>query len=89
MRHEEKVVCANCGATFITRKKDGKYCSWSCANRHKRAGSGTKESEEFILCHYNQGVVCRQAKCESCGWNPMVSERRSEKILQKFKEAMA
>lgn len=29
-------------------------------------------------CLYNTGVFCEKAKCERCGWNPVVQKERRE-----------
>lgn len=31
-------------------------------------------------CPHNNALVCDVKKCKSCGWNPIVAERRMNKI---------
>ena len=41
-------------------------------------------------CPYNEGCACtryERLRCESCGWNPKVTECRNKEIRRKFKEA--
>jgi hypothetical protein len=40
-----------------------------------------REFADKSSCKYNQGVICGwQTNCEACGWNPSVSEMRTQKI---------
>ena len=34
------------------------------------------------ICMYNQEVVCDSVKCDKCGWNPVVAERRLKNYME-------
>lgn len=38
--------------------------------------------EYGYICHFNDACRCKVADCDSCGWNPEVSERRLEQFMQ-------
>ena len=38
--------------------------------------------KDGIICPYNPQCRCQIADCDFCGWNPAVSERRIEALLQ-------
>lgn len=44
-----------------------------------------KDYEEGMLCHLNKGVICNDAKCDTCGWNPIVADARLKKIERRLK----
>lgn len=33
-------------------------------------------------CQYNHEVLCDSAKCDKCGWNPVVAERRLKNFME-------
>ena len=33
-------------------------------------------------CQYNLEVMCDSAKCDKCGWNPVVAERRLKNFME-------
>jgi hypothetical protein len=33
-----------------------------------------------IICPHNTEVICDKQKCESCGWNPEVEQKRKKLI---------
>ena len=35
-------------------------------------------------CKFNKAIDCTEQKCEKCGWNPEVTEKRIEKLVNKF-----
>ena len=37
--NSNKLICAVCGASFIARRKDSKYCSPACKQKHYRQKS--------------------------------------------------
>lgn len=38
-------------------------------------------------CRFNKGVMCEmRSKCNKCGWNPAVSERRLEKLRAEMEQ---
>ena len=81
MRHIETFTCVNCGVKFESRIKDAKFCSKQCSNQR-----GAKiRSNSLSQCPNNRWVVCDTQKCdcETCGWNPEVSQRRMDKLLGK------
>lgn len=44
-----------------------------------------RKKPEVWVCPYNDGVDCSRKKCDSCGWNPDVSnERRAAVVGKKF-----
>ena len=32
------------------------------------------------VCPHNEGVACTTAKCERCGWDPTVAQKRLEAL---------
>ena len=90
MRHAERVVCETCGAEFITRRKDAKYCSHACANNKAQPVLGTKKCRhDKFVCPHNNAVFCSTRDCITCGWHPYVAKDRSAKIKQKLEGAEA
>lgn len=53
-----------------------------------------EETREFELrqtgCVYRyRGVICKdKTKCETCGWNPCVEEKRKETVRENYKEIL-
>lgn len=53
-----------------------------------------EESMEFEFkqtgCVYNWiGIICKdRTKCETCGWNPTVEEKRKETVIEKYGEVL-
>lgn len=37
-----------------------------------------------VICQYNRACSCDVPDCDNCGWNPVVSERRLNKIRRKL-----
>ena len=35
-----------------------------------------------IICPHNDACRCQVADCDYCGWNPVVTEQRLEKLAQ-------
>lgn len=35
-------------------------------------------------CQYNVGCGCEKRHCGSCGWNPVVAQERTEKLMKKM-----
>jgi hypothetical protein len=75
-------TCVECGAKGIDRgpRQNAKYCSPKCNNRHRKRKLRAVEQFE---CKHNEGVICNNQKCDSCGWNPEVQKVREEKIYGK------
>lgn len=47
-----------------------------------------KASERSQSCRYNDGVLCSPEKpriCGTCGWNPVVAQKRSNAIIFRLK----
>lgn len=39
------------------------------------------QSNAYTPCTFNRNIQCNsQGNCDRCGWNPVVSEKRLEKI---------
>ena len=76
-------TCAVCGTKglYRLRGKQRKYCSKECKRRadNVRKGLGGRNGTS---CKYNECVACEIQRCENCGWNPVVEERRKAKILE-------
>ena len=34
-----------------------------------------------IFCPHNNEVICDKQKCESCGWNPVVEQKRKKALM--------
>lgn len=83
---EDKKIgaCVICGTEFVKTRPDRKYCSRICAyaaaNRAYEARKKEKLAEKVEGCPYNKELVCSNRNCESCGWNPVVEKRRSERL---------
>jgi len=45
-----------------------------------------KPSPESPWCNFNMGVMCDdKARCKSCGWNPVVDEKRKAKTRERLR----
>ena len=66
------IVCGKKGIDYSGGSK--KYCSMNCRNRANGHSNG-------IPCKYNKGVDCTIPNCDICGWNPVVSQDRLDKLL--------
>ena len=73
-------ICPVCGREFATNH-DRICCSERCT-RVRRTKKQRDEYQEIAQCPYNEGVMCNEDRCESCGWNPVVSEERVRKFLE-------
>ena len=71
--------CENCGKQFETNYEHTRYCGYFCYCQAKRRR--TKEARDNCHCPHNTEVICLDKKCEACGWNPEVAQRRLDKIL--------
>lgn len=41
---------------------------------------------DYMLCVFNRRIDCSaHDKCENCGWNPVVEQKRKEAIREKRK----
>lgn len=73
-------VCTICGTAFKKKRSDMKYCSRRCAkisaNRAIRARERGVILECGTDCTYNGALICKEHKCDTCGWNPEVARRR-------------
>ena len=72
--------CLNCGTPILDIK--GKlFCCTRCSKTYRqrkyRAGELMPSADECLL---NEGVICKEHNCDSCGWNPKVSRKRLETI---------
>lgn len=79
---ERKFTCVICGAKAIDRgsKQNAKFCSKECSNVHwNRMRRGGYKG--YQACKFNIGISCIEEKCENCGWNPAVAEKRKEALV--------
>ena len=73
--------CAFCNKVFESRRDNHIFCSDRCAAAHQRQRKKPiidlpKERQ----CVFNPGVLCEDNKCQNCGWNPAVEEKRKEAL---------
>lgn len=75
-------ICEVCGTEFLQNRPDKKYCTRRCTmiarNRAARDRAKTKVKAVGVDCPYNEAVQCDKRRCESCGWNPVVAQKRME-----------
>lgn len=45
-------------------------------NEYKISADWVGPYDEYPPCSYNKSVGCRNQRCETCGWNPVVSIER-------------
>lgn len=89
-------ICPRCGIEFKTTRGYQVFCSHSCSNRNKeRVAYALGDYDSSLkwersaenglwLCPYNMGVACSTRWCTTCGWNPVVAEARTAKILEAY-----
>lgn len=73
--------CATCGKKGIdsSHNKNRRFCCTNCADTYYRRQKGVGvEKEGRKLCMFNEGVECYKHNCGSCGWNPIVTQKRLE-----------
>lgn len=77
---EDKKICACmiCGTEFVKTRHDGKYCSRRCTQISAKRAKRARDMEKGTDCPHNKELICTNRNCESCGWNPVVAQRRSE-----------
>ena len=75
-------TCIVCGEKGVDKSpgQDRKFCSLNCSAIHWRKARGIGLNDERPPCLYNEGVVCTNPKCSSCGWNPEVAKKRMEAV---------
>ena len=82
MRVKGTGVCVVCGAEFEMTRPHKTHCSRRCTmierNRKARAKAKAKAKLVGVYCLYNEDIICYERKCDSCGWNPVVAQRRKE-----------
>lgn len=64
--------CAVCGKRSLDQSsaQNKRFCSSECRNAyHNKARSRA--------CKFNEGVVCSNRACKTCGWNPEVAKKRA------------
>ena len=80
MEKNEIATCPQCGTKFPKTRIDKIYCSKKCRailkNREMRAAKKEESVELLTGCPYNEALECTKRQCDSCGWNPVVAERR-------------
>lgn len=79
-----ELSCVVCGKKFWV--KDGNpykqvYCSEECRVKFTKNRIRKWRQARKVRCPYGE-YQCEVAKCNACGWNPEVAQRR----LEKFKE---
>lgn len=77
----KKYTCLNCGAAFEA-DRFRKYCSVRCNRTYLQRDYRAKEKIPMD-CLFNEGVACCDHTCDTCGWNPAVSQKRLEAISAK------
>ena len=82
------VNCIECGARIETKHKGRLYCNQLCQEKYRwRKRQKPTHEREGRMCRFgNEGLVCDQIGCDSCGWNPEVAARRIEKIREERRE---
>lgn len=69
-------TCLCCGTVFQS-DRFRKYCSNRCNQRYwqrnRRAGVVAPLQHECVM---NEGVVCTEHSCDTCGWNPKIARKR-------------
>lgn len=85
----KECTCLHCGRTVSDRTNGGvrKFCSRACrcAYYYRTVTKPKLEQEETPedrICVHNKGVLCTEAACASCGWNPEVEALRKAAILE-------
>lgn len=36
----------------------------------------TRDGLDKWICQYNEGVSCKDRRCDRCGWNPLIAKIR-------------
>ena len=76
----EIVRCPECGELFTRKQPSKRFCSPKCKAAYNNRASAAKKQklidEKGTGCPYNEALICTNHKCEKCGWNPAVAERR-------------
>lgn len=39
---------------------------------------------QWHICRHNENIQCQDARCNECGWNPVIAERRLKRILKRL-----
>ena len=69
-------ICASCGATWLTRHPERKFCNFSCAIRASHADDSTVESRAWSATpiepsrHPKVGTTNRPDELEAFGYQP-------------------
>lgn len=71
--------CENCGKQFETNYEHTRFCGYPCAYQARLRR--IKEARDGSKCPYNEALICLDKKCEACGWNPEVAQRRIDEIM--------
>ena len=73
-------VCPQCGTEFVKTRANKQCCSHRCAailaDRAAKARKREEIAERGSDCPYNDALICKEPKCDTCGWNPLVAKRR-------------
>ena len=75
---KEIMVCEVCGTEFLKTRPDRKYCTRKCTKAASNRAARDRAKEKVEDCLYNVAIQCNERKCNSCGWNPVVAQRRKE-----------
>lgn len=72
-------ICKECGVKCLDRSpaKSRKFCSKQCQQRWR---DKQRAQPIEMPCLYNEGVQCMKPKCDRCGWNPVVEQKRKERL---------
>ena len=80
VNRENGGICELCGAAFVITRPEKRFCSRRCAtvaaNRRKIARKKEEIAKLGTDCKYNGALLCKDRKCDTCGWNPKVANRR-------------
>ena len=87
------MVCEVCGTEFLQTRPDKKYCTRRCTMiaRNRAARERARKNAEVVgvECPYNVAVQCHERKCNSCGWNPVVAQKRKSTAVNAIAQLMA
>lgn len=73
------ITCQLCGKSVPYDRYRTKFCSKDCYNKFRvmLVANGINAWQQ-TLCRHNEGVACKESKCDTCGWNPAVSRKRTK-----------
>ena len=66
--------------THTQNTEEGRERTIPTASIHAQNTKGVNMDKEKI-CIHNKEVNCEKHRCENCGWNPKVAEKRLKAII--------